>query len=724
MMKLNNFTPSRLASQCSALFFALALGLLFGVIWPAPLTADNSDDGETKTYTPVDPTVEQARASILVARQLQFTHFRDQNIDDVLSSKIYEAYLDSLDAQRLYLTRSDIDEFEPLRSRMDDAIKSGRLDPAFLIYNRYQQRMIERLEYAVAQLEAGIDQFDFNTNATLRVDREGQPWVRNTAALDDVWRKRLMNQVLSMKLDGQDDEEITQSLLRRYKSQLNRAYQVRSEDAFQTWMNAFTGVWDPHTNYFSPRVSENFNINMSLSLEGIGAVLQSDNEFTKVVRLVPGGPASSQGQLRPADQIIGVGEGAEGEMTNVIGWRLDEVVDLIRGPKGSEVRLEIIPSSGPDDSISKEVVITRDEVKLEEQAAQKHMLELERNGEAWHVGVITIPTFYADFQAMQAGNPNYRSTTRDVRKLIDELKAEGMDALVVDLRDNGGGALQEANSLVGLFIKQGPTVQIRNPDNDLNIMGDTDESVAWEGPMMTLVNRMSASASEIFAGAIQDYDRGLVMGSQTFGKGTVQAIRPLNHGQLKITQSKFYRISGDSTQHRGVLPDILVPSLIDKSEIGEDALDYALPWDKIDPVAHESFFNFESVLADLRSRHDERFSGNPYYQLLLEEIGLRKEQQERTYVSLNSPERKAYQERVEQRHLSIINSRRELDGKEKFEDMDAWEEHQEQRMADPGEDKKPDFVAREAGEIMADLLELNKRFAGIDFGDKTVSVLD
>lgn len=718
------FSRIKLAQRCSLLVLALALGLLFGVIWPASLTANNGSDEELKTYSPVAPTVEQARASILVARQLQFTHFRDQNIDDQLSEKIYDAYLDSLDAQRLYLTRKDVAEFEPLRTRMDDALKTGKLDPAFLIYNRYQKRLIERLEFAVAQLEAGIDDFDFQTSQTLAVNREDEPWAADSAELDELWRKRLMNQILGMKLNGETSVEITESLMRRYRSQLNRAYQARSEDAFQTWMNAFTGVWDPHTNYFSPRVSENFNINMSLSLEGIGAVLQSDNEFTKVVRLVPGGPASKQGQLGTADRIIGVGEGEKGEMTNVIGWRLDEVVDLIRGPKDSQVRLEVVPATAPDDTITKEVVITRDEVKLEEQAAQSHMLELDRDGKSWKVGVITIPTFYADFQAMQAGDPEYRSTTRDVRKLISQLQKDGMDALVVDLRDNGGGALQEANSLVGLFITEGPTVQILSPDNDLDILGDTDSSVAWEGPMMTLVNRMSASASEIFAGAIQDYDRGLVMGSQTFGKGTVQAIRPLNHGQLKITQSKFYRISGDSTQHRGVVPDILIPSLIDKSEIGEDILDYALPWDQIAPVSHDRYFNFEPVLAELQDRHATRFSDDPHYQLLLEEIALRKDQRMRDYVSLHEPTRKKYQDAMERRQLSIVNARRELEGKEPLESYSAWEDHQEQRMADPTEIGEPDFIAREAGEIMADLLKLNKRFAAIDVDSRAFSVLN
>ncbi len=452
---------------------------------------------------------------------------------------------------------------------------------------------------------------------------------------------------------------------------------------------------------------------MSLSLEGIGAVLQSDNEYTKVVRLVPGGPASKQGQLQPADRIVSVAQGDE-KPVNVIGWRLDEVVDLIRGPRNSTVTLEVIPANASDETITRTIAIKRDEVKLEEQSASKDVIELDRNGETYRIGVINIPTFYADFQAMQAGDPNYKSTTRDVRKLIEELKASGVDGVVMDLRNNGGGALHEANDLVGLFIDEGPTVQIRNANNDVQVLEDEDPSVVYDGPLVVLVNRMSASASEIFAGAIQDYGRGLVVGSQTFGKGTVQAVRPLNHGQLKITQSKFYRVSGGSTQHKGVIPDIEIPSRIDKTRIGEDALDHALPWDQIEAVPHARYFDFTGVIDELRNRHEERFATNPEFKLLQKEIEFLNRQRQMDYVSLNVDERKNQHNQIEQTRLTIANARRELKGEEPFEDLEALEDWQDQQAADlDNTDEELDFVIQEGGHIMADLLELDQRMASI-----------
>jgi carboxyl-terminal processing protease len=562
-------------------------------------------------------------------------------------------------------------------------------------------------------IDNGLDELDFNTDERILVDRSKADWEPDQEALDALWVKRIKNAVLAQRLNGTEDDTIKDNLRRRYEGQLKRAYQARSEDAFQAYMNAFAGMWDPHTSYFSPRTSENFNINMSLSLEGIGAVLQSDNEYTKVVRLVPGGPAAKQGQLQTADRIISVAQ--EGEKpVNVIGWRLDEVVDLIRGPRNSTVTLEVIPANAADESITRTIAISRDEVKLEEQSASKDIIELDRSGETYRVGVITIPTFYADFQAMQAGDPNYKSTTRDVRRLLDELKQQGVDGVVMDLRNNGGGALHEANDLVGLFIDKGPTVQIRNANNDVQILNDEDPLVAYDGPLVVLVNRMSASASEIFAGAIQDYGRGLVVGSQTFGKGTVQAVRPLNHGQLKITQSKFYRVSGGSTQHKGVIPDIEIPSRVDTSRIGEDALDHALPWDQIEAVPHTRYFDFSGVIDELRKRHEARFSASPEFSLLEQEIEFLTKQREMTYVSLNMDERKAHHKQIERTRLTIANARRELRGETPFKNLDELEQWQEEQAADlDNTDDELDFVIREGGHIMADLLELDQRTASI-----------
>ncbi|WP_449286632.1 carboxy terminal-processing peptidase [Marinobacter sp. PE14] len=699
-------------SSAGSVRFGVCKAMTVALLLSAPLGL-HANVETPDVYEPVAPTIDQARANILIARQLQFTHFRDLGISDELSGDVFDAYLNYLDGQRIYLSQDDIAKFDKIRTQLGSALKTGQLQPGFDIYNLVQQRIIERLQFALETIDQGIGTLDFSASESILVDRSKADWESNAKALDDLWVKRIKNAVLAQRLNGAEDEAIVETLRRRYEGQLKRAYQARSEDAFQAYMNAFTGMWDPHTSYFSPRTSENFNINMSLSLEGIGAVLQSDNEYTKVVRLVPGGPASKQGQLEPADRIVSVAQ--EGEKpVNVIGWRLDEVVDLIRGPRNSTVTLEVIPANASDETITATIAIKRDEVKLEEQSASKDTIRLERGGKEYTIGVITIPTFYADFQAMQAGDPNYKSTTRDVRNLIAELEANGVDGLVMDLRNNGGGALHEANDLVGLFIDKGPTVQIRNANNDVQVLNDEDPSVAYDGPLVVLTNRMSASASEIFAGAIQDYGRGLVVGSQTFGKGTVQAVRPLNHGQLKITQSKFYRVSGGSTQHKGVIPDIEIPSRIDKTRIGEDALDHALPWDQIEAVPHTRYFDFSGIIDELRKRHEERFSTNPEFSLLQQEIDFLTKQRATDSVSLNLEERRAEHEQIERTRLTIANARRELKGQTPFESLEDLEDWQDQQAADLNStDEELDFVIREGGHIMADMLDLDNRMASI-----------
>src|SRR5690554_4132444 len=706
---INRHRRTRMATWKKAGLCA-TLGLAFLVPGLSSLQAKLEDPG---SFQPVAPTIDQARANILIARQLQFTHFRNLGISDELSGDVFDAYLDYLDNQRVYLTQQDIDALSNVRNRLGSALKTGQLQPGFDIYNLVQQRVIERLQFALSLIDEGIDNLDFEGNDQIRVDRSEAPWEADSAALDQLWIKRIKNAVLAQRLNGTEDDVIEDNLRRRYEGQLKRAYQVRSEDAFQAYMNAFTGMWDPHTAYFSPRTSENFNINMSLSLEGIGAVLQSDNEYTKVVRLVPGGPAAKQGQLQPADRIVSVAQEDE-QPVNVIGWSLDEVVDLIRGPRNSTVTLEVIPANAADESVTRSINISRDEVKLEEQSASSEVIELERKGEDYRIGVITIPTFYADFQAMQAGDPNYKSTTRDVRRLINKLKSDGVDGIVMDLRNNGGGALHEANDLVGLFIDQGPTVQIRNANNDVQVLHDEDPTVVYDGPLVVLVNRMSASASEIFAGAIQDYGRGLVVGSQTFGKGTVQAVRPLNHGQLKITQSKFYRVSGGSTQHRGVIPDIEIPSRIDNDRIGEDVLDHALPWDQIEAVPHSRYFDFSPMIDELRQRHEARFAASPEFALLQKEIEFLNEQRGMDYVTLNFDKRKEQHQDIEKTRLAIANARRELRDEEPFESIEELEQWQDERAADlDTTDEELDFVIREGGHIMADMLELDRRMASI-----------
>lgn len=658
----------------------------------------------TPTLTPEKA---QREASVHIARSLLLSHYRKQDIDRSLSERVFEHYLESLDSQRLYFLQSDIQEFEPYRTRLHGALKTGQLEPGFKIYNRYQERVIKRAVYKIELLENDLKDMNFENDEFILSDRSELPWAKTEDELRDIWRKRVKSAALSLKLSGKSLEEAASSLRTRYQSQLKRALQTRSEDAFQAYMNAFTTLYDPHTNYFSPRSSENFNINMSLSLEGIGAVLQADNEYTKVVRLIAGGPAQQQGKLGPADRIVGVAQGVDGEMVDVVGWRLDEVVELIRGPKHSTVRLEVIPSEAKVDTETRQIAIVRDKVKLEDQAAKSKLIETERNGMKKRVGVIAIPTFYADFQAMQTGDPNYKSTTRDTMNLLNEMRSGGeLDGLVIDLRGNGGGSLDEANRLTGLFIEEGPTVQIRSANDRVEVLTDPDPELVYGGPLIVLVDRLSASASEIFAGAIQDYDRGLVMGSQTFGKGTVQSVRPLNHGQLKITQAKFYRISGASTQHKGVVPDIQIPDVVDRSKVGEDALEYALPWDSIAAAEYNVVQEIGNIEPLLNKRHEERFAKNEEFKVLLEEISLLEKQRSQDQVSLKRTTREQQIKEAEQEQLSLENKRRALQGKKPYADFEEWEADLEKQAAETrSEELEIDFIVNESVEVLLDFIE-------------------
>lgn len=689
-------------------FLALILSLnAYSAPSPSVTSATSTAEVSDKYIaTHLGPDRDQIESSLHVARNLSLSHYRKQPINKELSEKIYEHYLSALDPSRIYFLQSDIDEFETYRFKLDSAIKTGQLSPAFKIFNRYQTRVIERLEKQISFIEKKITNINFKKDEFIEVDRSKLSWEKSVEALDDVWRRRIKSAVLAMKLDGSSIEEAKETLVKRYKNQLKRTLQARSEDAFSTYMNSFTAVYDPHTTYFSPRSSENFNINMSLSLEGIGAVLQADNEFTKVVRLVPGGPAHKQGQLGTADRIVGVAQDEDGEMIDVIGWRLDEVVDLIRGPKHSIVRLKVIPSESQTETKTEVIKITRDKVKLEEQAASSTTLDIDRDGKSNHIGVITIPTFYADFKAMQEGDPNYKSTTRDVIKLLSDLQQEKpLDGLVIDLRGNGGGSLDEANQLTGLFIDQGPTVQIRSASNRVEVLEDPDPELVYGGPLIVLVDRLSASASEIFAGAIQDYGRGLIMGSPTFGKGTVQSVRPLNHGQLKITQAKFYRISGASTQHKGVVPDVILPDTYDKAQVGEDALEHALKWDSIDAVEHQFFNISQNYSESLLNKHQARMNQNEEYKLLLEEIEFLNSQRDKKQFTLNEALRKTEDAALDKTRLSLVNKRRALKNLKTFDTLEDWKKFEEKDALDNyNKVKEPDFVVEESAEVLLDLI--------------------
>ncbi|MDD1976900.1 MULTISPECIES: carboxy terminal-processing peptidase [Pseudomonas] len=662
------------------------------------------------SWDKLQPDRDEVVASLNVVELLKRHHYSKPPLNDARSVIIYDSYIKLLDPARSYFLASDIAEFDKWKTQFDDFLKSGNLDPGFTIYKRYLDRVKSRLDFALAELNKGVDNFDFTTKETLLVDRKDAPWVKNQAELDDLWRKRVKDEVLRLKIAGKEPKAIQELLTKRYKNQLTRLDQTRAEDIFQTYINTFAQSYDPHTNYLSPDSAENFDINMSLSLEGIGAVLQSDNDQVKIVRLVPAGPAAKTKQVAPADKIIGVAQGDK-EMVDVIGWRLDEVVKLIRGPKGSVVRLEVIPASNaPNDQTTKIVPITREAVKLEEQAAKKSVLKLKQDGRDYKLGIIEIPAFYLDFKAFRAGDPEYKSTTRDVKKLLTELQKEKVDGVVIDLRNNGGGSLQEATELTSLFIDKGPTVLVRNSDGRVDVLEDENTGAFYKGPLALVVNRLSASASEIFAGAMQDYHRALILGGQTFGKGTVQTIQPLNHGELKLTLAKFYRVSGQSTQHQGVLPDIDYPSIIDTKEIGESALPEAMPWDTIRPAIKPAVDPFKPYLAQLKARHDSRTAKDPEFVYIRDRLALTQKLMNEKTVSLNEAERRAQHADIESKQLALENTRRKAKGEEPLKEL---KKEDEDALPVEPDDTKPedDAYLTESGRILLDYLGLNSAVA-------------
>ncbi|MFY0990839.1 carboxy terminal-processing peptidase [Halomonas sp. C05BenzN] len=657
----------------------------------------------TTALAALQPTDAQRQAAVEVAESLRYGHYDDISLDDAWSRRAFQRYLDILDGQRAYLLHEDVEAFRDLEESMDDALFDGDLDRVYALYRRQHERTEARLEWLLAKLDEGAG-FDYDTDLRLELERDDAPWAKSEAELDELWLKRLKNAALSQVIGGQDDEQVVANLRQRYEGQLSRVQQTEPEDVFGLFMAAVTSSIDPHSEYLSPRQGESFDIQMRLSLEGIGALLQSDGEYVKVSSLVPGGPAERAGVLEPADRIIAVGQEDDDEMVNVVGMRLDNVVDLIRGPKGSVVRLDVVPAQAVDMTRSRVVEITRDTVSLEDQAAKGEVIEIERDDGMHRIGAIKIPTFYVDFDAWQAGEEDFRSTTRDVAREIERLKEEGIEGIVLDLRNNGGGALQEANSLIGLFIDRGPTVQVRDARGRISLYGDTETGTHYDGPLGVLVNRLSASASEIFAGAIQDYGRGLVVGEQTFGKGTVQTLNELSHGQIKLTRAKFYRISGDSTQHRGVEPDIVFPSLVDPEIIGESSLDNALEWDTVRAVQYRTYGEPWKHLETLQDRHRSRAETLPNFRYLERQAELVKRMREQnTSVSLNREQRQREVEDQEAEQLALENQRRLALGLEPLEEwIDA-------RGEDADEEEEPVDRAQvlEAAQILLDYAQLN-----------------
>jgi len=713
-----------------ARIFILAPLYLLGV-FTTPIFAQNDLDQLNlvldieELYEPVASQEIHGETAVNLLEELQTKHYSEINIDDNFSSAAFDSYLDTLDGSHLYFLKSDVDELSVYRYTLDDSLKAGSVEPGFEIYNRYYKRVLERLIYAINRIETNIPEMDFTLDESIGIDREDAPYANTVAELDEIWRLRLKNSVLSLRLTDDTNEEIEEKLSKRYRNQLSQILKTNERDIFQTYLSTVAKAVDPHTAYFSPRDSENFNMGLSLSLQGIGAQLTSEDEYTKVVELIKGGPAERGAELKAGDRIIAIGQGIEGDLQDVVGMRLDDVVSQIRGEKGTVVRLNVIPADAVTESSATEVSITRDTVKLEDQSAKKEVIELSYSGQDYKIGVIDLPTFYFDFEAASRGEEDFKSSTRDVRNLLEELKEEEVDAVVVDLRNNGGGSLSEANQLVGLFIETGATVQIRYSgirNGFTRPFGDNDPEVAYDGPLAVLVNRTSASASEIFAGAIQDYQRGVVLGGQTFGKGTVQEIIPMDYGQVKLTRSKFYRISGASTQHRGVIPDITFPDFYDAYEdIGESSLDGALPWDTVRPVEYRTYHSIQTILPELQNLHDERAKTSPDFIYLLGQIERTRTLREKETLSLNELVVKQEREDSRREEFDAENMRRALKGlplEEWKEDEIAEEDSTElvdeesilagnEEEEEEEEEEEGDPLILESGRILADFISLS-----------------
>ena len=684
-----------------------ALALVPAAVFLAPGQATVLDPPAAQ----LTPKTEHRFASRLATRFINGYHYHRGNFQEDLSERIYDQYLQLLDGNRLYFTAEDITDLERYRPHLHDALKSADLEPAFDIFNRYVRRVGERTEYAISLLEHG---FDFSVDEDYRFNRTELPWAADREELDEVWRMRVKNDWLLLKLADQEDEDIAETLTQRYTNLNRRISEFNSEDVFQFFMNAYTRSIEPHSAYMSPRSVDNFEISMRLSLDGIGAMLQRETEYTSIIEIVPGGPADLDGRLQPGDRIIGVAQGDK-EMVDVVGWRLDDVVALIRGERETVVRLKVLPAETGLSGPSMVIDIVRDRVRLEEQAVKSEVIEVPYGDEVRRIGVINVPVFYVDFQGRARNEPNYRSSTRDTRRMINELKAEGIDGLVVDLRGNGGGALIEATTMTGLFIDEGPVVQVRDSQGRVNLERDREPGMAWDGPLAVLVDRRSASASEIFAAAIQDYGRGVVIGENTFGKGTVQNLIDLDDfsrsetsrlGQIKLTMAQFYRVAGGSTQSRGVIPDIVLPSAGDPADFGESALEFAMPWGEIEPTDYQPVADLSGLIAMARSRHEVRLEENDELKRLLDDVAEWEKESGRDSVSLLLETRREEMEAAEERRLARISSGAAAHPHEAGlvdSGADATAESDDDK-----DDKAPDLYLQESARILADLIDLDR----------------
>jgi carboxyl-terminal processing protease len=602
------------------------------------------------------PLPQQGQVAGWAAGLFANNHYKPTALNDAMSEKIFERYFKSLDGEKLFFTQADIEQFALFRNRLDDAIVNESVQPAFAIYNLYVQRYTERMNYARELLKS---KFDFTVDESLQLDREKAPWPKNEEEARDLWRKRVKNDWLRLKLAGKDDNAIRDMLDKRYDNYVNRLRKLDSEDVFQTFMNAYAMSIEPHTSYFGPRSAENFDIAMRLSLEGIGAVLQTRDEYTVIREIVPGSPAALSNKLKVGDRIVGVAQGEAAPFTDVLGWRIDEVVQLIRGPKNSTVRLNVLAADAGVDGKPAVVSLVRKKINMEEQSAKKSIIEVKDGSVKRLIGVISLPTFYFDFEARRRGDKDYKSATRDVARILAELKKDKVDSVLIDLRNNGGGSLVEAIELTGLFIDKGPVVMQRSADGRVEVEEDTKPGLVWDGPVGVLINRASASASEIFAAAIQDYGRGLILGEPSFGKGTVQTLvnpdratslldKP-RFGEVKMTVAQFFRINGGTTQLRGVAPDIRMPLTSDLEAFGESSFENALPWVKINPAPYVPSGDLRELVAPLQKKHEVRVAKDKDFQYLNEDISEIRRIRKENAISLNEAVRRKERETQEER---------------------------------------------------------------------------
>ncbi|QMW03051.1 carboxy terminal-processing peptidase [Spirosoma foliorum] len=605
------------------------------------------------------PSISQEKVEALVAKILTQYHYRKVRLNDSLSSVVWDNYLKELDGNKTYLLASDVASFEKYRYQIDEALVNGDLTAAFDLYNVFRKRYQERSAFIKEQIKKP---FSFTEDESFNTDREKAAWPKTVEEQNDLWRKILKNQELELKLGNRKDSVVVATMTQRYAN-LDKAYnRIKSADVFQIYMNSFAEALDPHTNYFSPTNADRFNQEMSQSLEGIGAMLQEDGEYIKITSVLPGGPAFKSNLVKVNDKIAGVAQGDNGPMVNTMNWQVDEVVKLIKGPKGTVVRLQVVSPNALAGAPPKEIRLVREKIKLEDQRAKKEVIEVTDNGKTFKIGVINVPMFYRDFEGARKREEGFSSTTSDVKKFIDSLKAEKVAGIVIDLRDDGGGSLTEAINLTGLFIPKGPVVQVRESNGETEVYTDPDPSVTYDGPLAVLVNRFSASASEIFAAAIQDYKRGIIVGGQTFGKGTVQTLIDLNQwlpkepekvGQVKMTIQKFYRINGSSTQHKGVTPDIQFPSAFSAEEYGESSQPSALPWDQINSTRYEQSHGLDDkILARLRDRFDQRLKSDPELKQLAQDLADFKKAKENTVVSLQESKRRKEREEAERKRAA------------------------------------------------------------------------